>query len=655
MQDEEENEDAIFGSENLSAAYLVPILSIDDINYNYVYALFTFKATMDGQIHVKGGDALELLDDSNSYWWAVKSITSNEIGYIPAENIETPFEKLARFNKQRNIDYSLPSQNDKPLPKTNNSQKPKLAFAEFHSEIYIDSNGEVVGKEDFLPEPEPQLADRDRKSTSLFGKLFKKKEKSVKESIPSQSTPKKKEEFYGELRSAVDSPHMENIDFENTHINILRIYVGNVNFNFTNSTFKSVSFDANTTIETLTLNTLKRFRLPDPDPTLYYMTITDLDTQSPEKRLNPDANINHVLDKYDVYSYLTFKNNQPGRKLKVPESLKIKINLIANDINPAVSSITIQIRMKGYEFRNILIYDTTKVVDVLRIAKDFFKFDSHGQYSLKSLDTNEKLDSDRLVMPLAEIADGNNKYLSLEIVNELALRPQLGLDAGMNDGPETPVQIVSSQSFSIANPDTDRVKSSLSNSIAFDDRSSLSNSARDSDDVFEGKPSLNPKIVIPARKSTGYYQSKLDPGRVSQILSEQSATLRQPSPLPQPSQSQPQNNQPPSEPTIDFDNLLSILDETIAQTAKPVDLNQTLNDLATDLEQLLTLQHEKTSAHRRQSRLSTLYNLDQQDDIDTTALFESFKTTSVTLTDMERNLNMLLIRALSNAVLPICN
>ncbi len=58
-----------FGSENLSSAHLVPVNSESEIDYNVVYALFTFISTMEGQISVLKGEALELLDDSNSYWY----------------------------------------------------------------------------------------------------------------------------------------------------------------------------------------------------------------------------------------------------------------------------------------------------------------------------------------------------------------------------------------------------------------------------------------------------------------------------------------------------------------------------------------------------------------------------------------------------------
>ncbi|RCH78194.1 hypothetical protein CU097_001131, partial [Rhizopus azygosporus] len=37
---------------------------------------------------------------------------TNEVGYIPAENIETPYERLARLNKHRNVEITSPSMQD---------------------------------------------------------------------------------------------------------------------------------------------------------------------------------------------------------------------------------------------------------------------------------------------------------------------------------------------------------------------------------------------------------------------------------------------------------------------------------------------------------------------------------------------------------------
>jgi hypothetical protein len=60
----------------------------ENINFDLVYALHTFVATVDGQASVVKGDAMTLLDDSNSYWWLIRALKASEVGYIPAENIE---------------------------------------------------------------------------------------------------------------------------------------------------------------------------------------------------------------------------------------------------------------------------------------------------------------------------------------------------------------------------------------------------------------------------------------------------------------------------------------------------------------------------------------------------------------------------------------
>jgi hypothetical protein len=65
-----------------------PSIPDSDIDFDLVYALHTFVATVEGQASVVKGDNLMLLDDSNSYWWLVKVLKTGEIGYIPAENIE---------------------------------------------------------------------------------------------------------------------------------------------------------------------------------------------------------------------------------------------------------------------------------------------------------------------------------------------------------------------------------------------------------------------------------------------------------------------------------------------------------------------------------------------------------------------------------------
>nr|CAG8593954.1 5381_t:CDS:10 [Entrophospora candida] len=50
-----------------------------DIDFDLVYAFHTFQAIVEGQASVEKRDPLTLLDDSNSYWWLVKVLRSEEI------------------------------------------------------------------------------------------------------------------------------------------------------------------------------------------------------------------------------------------------------------------------------------------------------------------------------------------------------------------------------------------------------------------------------------------------------------------------------------------------------------------------------------------------------------------------------------------------
>ncbi|KAH7063311.1 hypothetical protein B0J12DRAFT_165452 [Macrophomina phaseolina] len=95
---DEDRQDSAYGCECLRET--------EDIDFEFVYALHTFVATVEGQANATKGDTMVLLDDSNSYWWLVRVVKDSSIGYLPAEHIETPTERLARLNKHRNIDLS---------------------------------------------------------------------------------------------------------------------------------------------------------------------------------------------------------------------------------------------------------------------------------------------------------------------------------------------------------------------------------------------------------------------------------------------------------------------------------------------------------------------------------------------------------------------
>jgi hypothetical protein len=52
----------------------------EDIDFEFVYALHTFVATVEGQANCTKGDTMVLLDDSNSYWWLVRVVKDGSIG-----------------------------------------------------------------------------------------------------------------------------------------------------------------------------------------------------------------------------------------------------------------------------------------------------------------------------------------------------------------------------------------------------------------------------------------------------------------------------------------------------------------------------------------------------------------------------------------------
>ncbi|KAL2288995.1 hypothetical protein FJTKL_02852 [Diaporthe vaccinii] len=140
-----------------------PSIDDEDIDFELVYALHTFIATVEGQANATKGDAMVLLDDSNSYWWLVRVVKDSSIGmmspgvgfyslglnmadaphqgYLPAEHIETPTERLARLNKHRNIDLSatmLGDQSDKtknPIKTAMRRRKKNVSFA---APTYVD-------------------------------------------------------------------------------------------------------------------------------------------------------------------------------------------------------------------------------------------------------------------------------------------------------------------------------------------------------------------------------------------------------------------------------------------------------------------------------------------------------------------------------------
>lgn len=61
----------------------------EDIDFEFVYALHTFVATVEGQANATKGDTMVLLDDSNSYWWLVRVVKDSSIGMFTGHHTLT--------------------------------------------------------------------------------------------------------------------------------------------------------------------------------------------------------------------------------------------------------------------------------------------------------------------------------------------------------------------------------------------------------------------------------------------------------------------------------------------------------------------------------------------------------------------------------------
>jgi hypothetical protein len=142
-------------------------LTEEEIDLSVVCAMHTFVATLEGQVAVVRNEPLVLLDDTNSYWWLVKPLRSNSIGYIPAEIVETPNERIARVNRQKNLEQALfrsediagaPSKSSvmRATPQTNSVHFPRKLCAGYfeYPREYSDVSSFGSDEEDYDEEDE---------------------------------------------------------------------------------------------------------------------------------------------------------------------------------------------------------------------------------------------------------------------------------------------------------------------------------------------------------------------------------------------------------------------------------------------------------------------------------------------------------------------
>ncbi len=96
-EDEEEGDEIEDDESDLSSS---PSIPDENIDFDLVYALHNFVATVEGQATVHKGNSLTLLDDSNSYWWLVRVLRTQESATSPPRT-SNPFRAPRRLNKHR--------------------------------------------------------------------------------------------------------------------------------------------------------------------------------------------------------------------------------------------------------------------------------------------------------------------------------------------------------------------------------------------------------------------------------------------------------------------------------------------------------------------------------------------------------------------------
>ncbi|KAL9125464.1 MAG: hypothetical protein Q9217_005339, partial [Psora testacea] len=73
---------------------------VEDIDFEFVYALHTFVATVEGQANATKGDTMVLLDDSNSYWWL---LSQTMLGDQDEDKRANPLNPLKKAMRRRNV------------------------------------------------------------------------------------------------------------------------------------------------------------------------------------------------------------------------------------------------------------------------------------------------------------------------------------------------------------------------------------------------------------------------------------------------------------------------------------------------------------------------------------------------------------------------
>ncbi|EPB84815.1 hypothetical protein HMPREF1544_08458 [Mucor circinelloides 1006PhL] len=294
-QDSEEDELMIEDASSMSSS---PSIPDENINFDLVYALHTFVATVEGQASVVKGDALILMEDTNIYWWLVEVLKTREVGYIPAENIETPYERLARLNKHRNVEITSPSIHDTtPLPlmaqhplnptrrvTIGDESMSKIFHYEVESEIDEDEEQDRFEEEDEDELEEEEHADQEIQHQEEFHEMIMDPEEpaETKQEWQEKSWDTEDAQQPAEIPSASTtcSTLEQNSEEDQPQTMDLRVFAGNIG---QGPLFHTFSISLSTTADDLVKTSVQKFGMnsnmeSSQDTTIeYYLAVQGMD------------------------------------------------------------------------------------------------------------------------------------------------------------------------------------------------------------------------------------------------------------------------------------------------------------------------------------------------------------------------------------------
>ncbi|KAI8988630.1 hypothetical protein BDF20DRAFT_813497 [Mycotypha africana] len=259
---DEDNDDDICSSYTSTSS-----IPDEDINFDLVYARHTFVASIDGQASVVKGDTMVLIDDTNSYWWLIRALKTSEVGYIPAELVETPHERLARLNKHRNVESSFTN-----FDVTATTSKSRIAKKRVRLSRTLACQKQILFYSNYDDDIE---IDKDIDSYTATYEEYT-------EEIPLSTYLASENDENFTLNTTTDGESINQDDMTDKHYHVLRIFAGDSIQ--TGTSYNTVTITPEMNADELLKLTLQKFHISLMDDSVtssgieFYLTVKSMDS-----------------------------------------------------------------------------------------------------------------------------------------------------------------------------------------------------------------------------------------------------------------------------------------------------------------------------------------------------------------------------------------